>query len=170
MKKNVILMLFAIVLSVVVSSCKEEKKELATSVSETVEVKTYQPKHQSKVVDLSSKETYVYVNAPTKHKARSVTVDYDPKIPYAKPIVIKYSYGNGDTYTYTVPKDFGLWKNQNGKFRVITDDECTVWVQGQIRNGKFKELIFYGNPENNGKKIKPNSYYNLPVGLIRYCK
>lgn len=126
--------------------------------------------HQSTIFDLKTAKKYNYTNAPKKVSAKSVIVDYDKKIPYAKPITVKYSYASGDTYTFTIPANFGLWKNQAGRFRVITDNDCTVWLQGQTKNGKFMEFVFYGNPKYNGKKIKPNSYQDLPAGKIRYCK
>ena len=171
MKKiNVFLMLFAIALSIMVS-CKEEPKEQPVlPTPEPPKKEVYQPQHQSTIVDLSSKKTYEYINTPSSQKAKSVVVDYDTKEAYAKPIIIKYSYENGDTYTYTIPKEFGLWENENGRLRVITDDNCTVWLQGQTKKGIFKEFVFYGNPNFNGKKIKPNSYLNLPAGMIQYCK
>ena len=155
----------------VMFSCKKETKEQPTvQTPEPPKQEVYQPKHQSVTVDLSKKGTYEYINAPTGQKAKSVTIDYDEKVAYAKPIVIKYSYDNGDTFSYIIPKEFGLWENENGKFRVVSDDKCTVWVQGQTKKGKRKEYVFIGDPENNGKKIKPNSYQNHPKGLIKYCK
>ena len=172
MKKSIFLALCASVLAVSISSCKEEKKEVETTpvVQEPAKVEVYQPKHQTLSVDLNTDKTYVYTNAPTTTPAQSVEITYDPKTPYAAPIVIKYTYPNKDTYTYTIPKEFGLWENEAGKLRVISDNECTVWLQGQTKKCKFKEFIFYGNPKFNGKKIKPNSYLNHPSGLIKYRK
>jgi hypothetical protein len=95
-----------------------------------------------------------------------VAVNYSKKAPYVKPIEVKYSYKNGDTYTYVIPSTFALWQNEAGKLRVVVDRENTVWLQGQTKSGKFHELIFYGNPKFNGTKIKPNSY----VDEIRYSK
>lgn len=147
------------------TACKAKKEEPVVE-QVTVKEEVYQPKHHSKTIDLSSIKTYEYVSAPTSEPATSVVVS-NYQTPYKEPIVIKYSYANGDSYTYTIP-DFGLWCNQNGKIRVITDKENTVWLQGQTKKGKFHELIFYGNPKFNGKKIKPNSYLNPPYGLIEY--
>ena len=171
MKKSLIFLsaVICVVLVTFFTCCKEEKSvEPPVVVDEPAPVEVYQPKHQSFNVDLSTAKTYEYVNAPTKTSATSVTVDYDPKVPYAKPITIKYTYSNGDTYTFIIPKEFGLWENEAGRFRVVTDNECTVWVQGQTKKGKFHEFIFYGDPKFNGKKIKPNSYLNHPTGMIKY--
>lgn len=166
----VLLMLFAIAMCIT-TSCKEEKKvEPIPTPTPPAKQEVYQPKHQSNTVDLSSNQKYVYINAPTSQKATSVVVNYNPKVAYKEPIEIKYAYSNGDTYTYTIPTEFGLWENEAGFFRVVSDNECTVWLQGQTKGGKFKEFIFYGDPKNNGKKIKPNSYLNHPAGLIKYCK
>lgn len=173
MKKGLICLgaVLCVVLICFFTCCKEEKKvESPVVVEEPAPVEVYQPKHQSSTIDLSSVKKYEYVSSPTQSPATSVTVDYDPKTPYAKPIEVKYTYANGDTYTYIIPKEFGLWKNEAGRFRVVADNECTVWLQGQTKKGKFHEFIFYGDPQFNGKKIKPNSYLNHPTGLIKYRK
>ena len=80
-----------------------------------------------------------------------------------------YVYPNGDTFTYVI-NNFFVWPNQNGRDRIITDGDCTVWIQGQTKGGKFYEFVFYGDPKHNGSKIKPNSYRNLPAGEIKYRK
>lgn len=153
------------------ASCNKDNKEPETApVPDTPKEEVYQPVHNSSTVDLKTAKKYAYYNAPTSSPAASVQVLYDQKAPYTQPIVVKYTYANGDTYTYTVPADFGLWRNEAGRFRVIYDDKGTVWMQGQTKAGKFHELIFYGDPQFNGKKIKPNSYRNLPAGEIKYRK
>ena len=58
-------------------------------------------------------------------------------------------------YTYIIPETFGLWKNEAGKLRVVTDENYTVWVQGQTKKGKFHEFIFYADPKFNGTIINP---------------
>lgn len=158
MKKfSLILALFMVVMFVACN--KEETKTQEQTVPQTPQKEeVYQPVHSSTVVDLKTAKKYQYFAAPSNAVANSVSVDYDAKTPYAKPIVVKYAYPNGDTYTYTVPETFGLWTNQAGKFRVVTDKENTVWIQGQEKNGKFHEFVFIGNPQHNGIKIKPNSY------------
>lgn len=133
-----------------------------------VEQEVYQPKHQNSVIDLKSAQKYEYVNAPYGVPAISVELSYNPKVPYAQPIIIKYKYENGDSYTYTIPAELGLRANENGKLRILSDKENTVWLQGQTKNGKFHEFIFYGNPKYNGKRIKPNSYLKSPTGDIKY--
>lgn len=143
-----------------------KKKEVTESAPK---VEQYQPKHEKAVVDLKNIKSYNYFNAPMATAAKSVVVTYDPEVLY-QPITIKYGYENGDTYTYTIPVEFGLWENEAGRLRVVSDAEGTVWLQGQTKAGKFCEFVFYGNPKYNGKKIKPNSYRNLPAGEIVYCK
>ena len=165
--KNFIIFAF-IAVALCVTSCKKEQPAPEPVKDPVPEV--YQPVHTGKTVDLASAETYSYFNAPTNNVAQFVSVKYDSKTPYKAPIVIEYSYSNGDTYTYTIPKDFGLWENEAGYLRVVTDKENTVWLQGQTKKGKFHEFIFYGNPKFNGKKIKPNSYLNHPAGVIKYAK
>ena len=152
-------------------SCGEKEKEVEKAPApEPVKEEVYQPQHQSQTIDLKTVKKYNYFAAPTAAPATSVVVNYDQKKPYAQPIEVKYTYANGDTYTYIVPAEFGLWKNTAGKFRVISDEEGTVWLQGQIKKGKFCEFVFYGDPKHNGTKIKPNSYKNLPAGEVKYRK
>ncbi len=107
---------------------------------------------------MRSIKTYNYYNSPFSTSATSVEVEYNAKVLY-QPIKIRYKYSNGDTYTHVIPDQFGLWQNENGRLRVVSDGS-TVWLQGQTREGKFCEFVFYGDPKNNGKKIKPNSYRN----------
>lgn len=166
--KTIIRSIAFCVVTILVCACQEKKPEPAPAPVEPAKKEVYQPKHQSSTVDLKSIAKYEYVNAPFNEPAISVDVTYDPKVVYKRPIMIKYKYANGDSYTYTIPSEFGLWPNEAGKLRVITDDECTVWLQGQTKKGRFHELIFYGNPKYNGKKIKPNSYLNPPSGEIKY--
>lgn len=154
---------------VFVTSCGNKKEEVPAPAPEPVVEEVYQPQHTSVTVDLKTIKTYNYTAAPEGAPATSVVVNYDQKKPY-QPIEIKFTYANGDTRTYIVPADFGLWKNQSGRFRVVSDDKCTVWLQGQTKKGKFCEFVFYGDPQFNGKKIKPNSYRNLPAGEIKYRK
>lgn len=151
------------------ASCSKKQEAVETNVvPETPKQEVYQPQHQSSTVDLSTARKYAYFNAPLDAPATSVAVNYDQKAPYAKPIEVVYSYANGDTFVYTIPAEFGLWKNSAGRFRVISDAECTVWLQGQTKSGKFHEFVFFGNPKYNGTKVKPNSYRNLPAGEIKY--
>ena len=159
--------LFALAIGVL-TACKAKKETPVEEPAAVAEQEVYQPKHQSQTIDLSSVKTYEYVSAPTSQVATSVAVSYNKQAPYKEPVVIKYLYSNGDSYTYTIPSNFGLWCNEVGRIRVIIDKENTVWLQGQTKKGKFHEFIFYGNPKFNGKKIKPNSYLNLPDGLIEY--
>ena len=161
--------LFALCAMVCMLAVSCGKKKEATPVVQEPKVEQYQPKHGRATVDLENIKTYNYYNAPMAAAAKSVVVTYDPKVLY-QPITIKYSYENGDTYTYDIPVTFGLWANENGRLRVVSDAEGTVWLQGQTKAGKFCEFVFYGNPKYNGKKIKPNSYRNLPAGEIVYCK
>ena len=152
----------------IVFSCKEQKQESEPVQAPVVEV--YQPAYFDYMVALTNAKTYAYFNAPCDMAAKTVKVSYDAKTPYAEPIVIKYTYSNGDTHTYTISKDFGLWANELGRLRVVIDEYNTVWLQGQTKKGKFHEFVFYGDPKFNGKKIKPNSYTNHPVGVINYVK
>ena len=163
--RNFIIYLAFIAIALSVTACKQ-KQEPAPVQEPPVEV--YQPVHTSQTVDLAATDKYIYFRAPLNDVAQSVKVSYDAKTPYAAPIAIVYTYQNGDTYTYTIPKDFGLWNNEYGRLRVVIDKENTVWLQGQTRKGQFHEFIFYGNPKFNGKKIKPNSYINHPEGIIKY--
>lgn len=169
MKKFFGMLAFAAIASMF-ASCGEEKKAEPAPVPEPVKEEVYQPQHNAQTVDLKAAKKYNYFNAPTASPAASVVVNYNEKTPYAAPIEVKFTYANGDSFTYTVPASFGLWKNQAGKFRVISDNECTVWIQGQEKSGKFHEFVFYGDPKHNGTKIKPNSYKNLPAGEIKYRK
>jgi len=166
MKKTIAL--FALV-SMLASCSQNSETTDPNPVPEPIEEAVYQPQHQSATIDLASAKKYDYRNAPLDKPATSVTVNYD-KVPYAKPIEVVYTYENGDTFTYIIPADFGLWQNSVGRFRVIKDAECTVWLQGQTKNGKFHEFVLFGRPEKNGQKIRPNSYRNLPDGEIKYRK
>lgn len=166
MKK--IFVMFAI--ASILASCGGKKQQEETVAPEPPKQEVYQPKHQTETIDLKTAKKYDYRNAPTASPATSVVVKYDPKTPYAQPIEVTYTYENGDTFTYVIPAEFGLWKNQSGKFRVISDDACTVWLQGQTKKGKFHEFVLPGDPKYNGVKIKPNSYRNLPSGEIKYRK
>lgn len=164
MKTVKILALFAICIFAV--SCNKEQAPAPEPVPEAPEV--YQPQNVQEFVDLTKVKTYNYYKAPKADlSAASVAVTYDEKVLY-QPIKIKYTYANGDTYTYTIPAEFGLWANEAGRLRVVTDKQNTVWLQGQTKTGKFCEFVFYGDPAFNGKKIRPNSYRNLPAGEIVY--
>lgn len=165
-------MLAFVMIASLFASCSEEKKVPTPSApAETAPVEeVYQPKHDAQTVDLKIAKKYQYFTAPTSEPATSVVINYNQKRPYVDPVEVKFNYANGDTYTYTIPATFGLRKNQAGKFRVISDNECTVWIQGQEKNGRFHEFVFYGDPKYNGTKIKPNSYRNHPAGEIRYRK
>ena len=169
MKKFFGMLVFIIMISLLASCGKEKKVEL-TPAPEPVKEEVYQPTHQSATIDFKTAKKYNYFNAPTNSPATAVVVNYNEKTPYAAPIEVKFNYANGDTFTYTISAEFGLWKNQAGKFRVISDNDGTVWLQGQTKKGRFCEFVFYGNPKNNNSKIKPNSYKNLPAGEIKYCK
>lgn len=142
-------------------SCKQKEAPVQEAKPEV-----YVPKHVVEHVDLNNIKTYNYINAPAGAAAISVVVNYRTDKLY-EPIEIKYSYKNGDTRTYIVPKEFGLWENEAGRLRVVADN-TTVWLQGQTKAGKFCEFVFYGDPKHNGKKITPNSYRNLPAGEIVY--
>jgi hypothetical protein len=167
MKKSIFILALCALVMCLMASCKNEApKEESAPVEKPAVEEVYQPKHQSQTIDFKGLATYTYFKAPMATTAKTVTVNYNPKVVYEQPIVIKYTYENGDTYTYVIPKTFGLWKNENGKFRVVVDKQNTVWLQGQTSAGKFHELIFYGAPKNNEKKIKPNSY----LGNINYSK
>ena len=164
MKKFIILLAF-IAVALNVTCCKSPQP--APEVTEPV-VQVYTPVHTTNTIDPYSAKKYAYFAAPVDAVAQSVSVSYDKTTPYAQPIVIVYTYENGDTYTYIIPKDFGLWSNELGRLRVVFDKENTVWLQGATKKGQFHEFIFYGNPKFNGKKIKPNSYINHPHGIIKY--
>lgn len=167
--KGLMKVIAMLVIAVTVASCNKKEESVPVPVQEPVK-EVYQPVHQKQDIDLKKVRKYNYFQAPTAQPAKSVTVDYDQKTPYARPITVKYSYANGDTYTFIIPAEFGLWKNQAGKFRVVSDAEGTVWLQGQSKKGRFMEFVFYGDPKYNGKKIKPNSYRNPPAGEIKYRK
>ena len=167
MKKFQIFAMFAML--VMLASCAEKKKEEPVVTPTPPPVEVYQPKHKTTDVDLSAVKKYEYFNAPTTASAVSVEVKYNTT-PYVEPIEVKYAYSNGDTFTYVIPKNFGIWANEIGNLRVVKDADCTVWIQGQTKQGKFHEFIFFGNPKYNGTKIKPNSYRNPPVGEIKYSK
>lgn len=151
--------------ALIVSCGKKEEQKAETQVPAEPEV--YQPKSQKIVVSLETAETYAYFDTPKAEAAEAVDVFYG-ETEYSQPTTIRYSYANGDELVYEIPQEFGLWKNQNRRFRVVSDADQTVWVQGQTKQGKFHEFVFYGDPKNNGKKIKPNSYRNLPNGEIVY--
>ncbi len=167
MKKFIILAMCTM-FCMLAASCGKKKQETDPAPKPKTEV--YQPRHVRVEVDLKNIKTYNYFSAPMSTPAKSYTVAYNTKVPYAQPIEIKYTYANGDTYTYFIPDDFGLWENEAGRLRVVTDTDGTVWLQGQTKAGKFCEFVFYGHPQYNGIKITPNSYRNLPSGEIKYRK
>ena len=170
MKKFIILFaFFAIALSAMTSCQKKQVVEEVQTVCEMPAVAPYQPVHFMDTLKLKDLNCYTYFNAPTEEVPKSVTVKYDTKYPYTAPIIVCYTYQNGDTYTYIVPEEFGLRTNEIGRFKIIQDDELTVWMQGQTSNGRFYEFVFYGNEKFNSVKIKPNSHYNHPHGVIKYC-
>ena len=148
------------------ASCgkKEEKP-----VVETPQQEVYKPVHKASTIDLKTAKRYDYRNAPMSAPATGVSVNYDQTHLY-RPITIRYAYANGDSFTYTIPAEFGLWQNEAGKLRVLSDNNCTVWIQGQTKGGKLHEFVFYGDPKYNGTKVTPNSYRNLPAGEIKYRK
>ncbi len=119
-------MLAFVAIASMCASCNEEKKTEVAPAPAPVKEEVYQPQHNAQAVDLKAAKKYNYFNAPTGSPAASVVVNYNEKTPYAAPIEVKFSYANGDSFTYTVPATFGLWKNQAGKFRVISDNECKV--------------------------------------------
>ena len=162
MKKIFLLLAFACILF----SCSKKKENVVEEIVQQPVKEVYQPVHQKMVIDFQKTIMYNYFEAPKASAAKSVTVNFDQTALYVKPIEVVYLYENGDTFTYVLEK-FGVWQNENGKYRIITDEKNTVWVQGQTKSGKFKEFVFYGNPEFNGK-ISPNSYRNLPKGEIKY--
>ena len=167
MKSFKIFAMFAMLF--VLASCAKKEKPQASVAEAPAPVEVYQPKHQTTDVNLAAIQKYEYRNAPSAEAAIAVEVKYS-KVAYAEPITVKYSYKNGDTYTYVIPKNFTIWPNENGRLRVVKDADCTVWIQGQTKSGKFHEFVFYGDPKHNGGKIKPNSYRNLPEGEIKYRK
>lgn len=167
--KSLMKVLAMFIIAMAVASCNKKQESVPAPIPEPVK-EVYQPKHEQQEIKLDGLQKYNYFQAPQAQAAASVSVDYDAKTPYAKPIAVKYTYANGDTYTFIIPADFGLWKNQAGKFRVVSDAETTVWLQGQSKKGRFIEFVFYGNPKYNGTKVKPNSYRNPPAGEIKYRK
>lgn len=160
MKRFIKIFALVAMFALMVSACKQKKEE--APIPEAPKPEVYQPQHKTAVVDLKTAKTYHYVAAPMSTAAKSVTVNYDGKNPY-QTILVTFVYVNGDTFIYTVPDEFGIWKNEAGKWRILNDGS-TVWMQGQTKQGKFHELIFYGDPRNNAKKITPNSY----TGVIAY--
>ena len=165
MKKNLILAMCATICMLAATACGNKEEKAPVSAPAPVEKPAYQPKHTTTTVDLTKGlKKYNYVAAPTGAPAVSVSVDYGK--PYTKPTTVKFVYANGDTRTLVVPADFGLWNNSKGTPRVVTDKACTVWLQGQTKKGKFCEFVFFGDPQYNGKKVKPNSYR----GEIKYRK
>lgn len=169
MKKSIILFtFFAIALSVLVSCQKKQPTNVVSTVESEPEVaEIYQPVHRTENVRLEEMKRYTYYASPTSEPAVSVVIQYNEQ-PYVAPTIVTYSYKNGDTYTYILPKEFALRENEIGRLRIVQDQYHTVWMQGQTKKGKFHEVIFYGNPEFNNKKIKPNSYINHPKGVIKY--
>ena len=97
MKNFKIFAMFAML--IMLASCADDKKKQEPVVTAPPPVEVYQPVHQTASVDLNAIKTYEYRNAPTGVAATSVEVKYDAT-PYAQPIEIKYSYANGDTFTY----------------------------------------------------------------------
>jgi hypothetical protein len=155
MKKSIIVMMLAIACICLVS-CKQQKEEKVTVEKAVVVEEVFQPRHNMQHVEYSS-ETYNYYNAPYSIAASGVEIANDESVG------VIFSYDNGDSFTFYL-EDFAIWKNSEGTPRVIVDDECTVWLQGQTRNGRFYEFVFYGDPQYNGQKITPNSY----LGEIKY--
>ena len=100
MKSFKIFAMFAMLF--VLASCAKKEKPQALVAEAPVEV--YQPKHQTTDVNLAAIQKYEYRNAPSTEAAIAVEVKYS-KVPYAEPITFKYSYKNGDTYTYVIPKN-----------------------------------------------------------------
>lgn len=166
------LAIFAMILVCVSCGSKEEQATpdlTSKPVTEPAKQEVYQPVHKSENVNAMRCKKYNYFAAPLATPATSVQVDYTT--PYKSDVIVKYTYANGDTYTYTIAKTYGLWTNaQTGNYKVICDDKCTVWLQGQTYTGGFHEFVFYADPALNGTKIKPNSFKNLPAGEIKYRK
>ena len=170
MKKFIILlMLFAASFSMMTSCQKKQTSVETQPVMEEPVVNTPQVVHIYDTIKLKDLNHYTYFNAPNDEAVTDVCVKYDTKHPYAAPIIVKYTYQNGDTYTYIIPEEFGLRKNEYGRFRIIQDGFHTVWMQGQNNKGYLYEIVFYGDPQFNLSKIKPNSYFKHPYGSIRYC-
>lgn len=149
---------------------KETEKTSVEPVTPKPQVEEYQPVHKSTTVDPRSSKRYAYFNAPQETAAVNVMINYDSTNTAAAPIHVTYGYANGDTYTYTIPAGFYLRCNESGRPRIIVDIYNTVWIQGQRKGDEFHEFVFYGDPQFNGVKIKPNSYRNQPAGEIKYLK
>lgn len=164
----IILTLFAIAFSV--ASCQQKQVEnIEQNTGSEPVVKPYQAVHINETIDLKDLTSYTYFYAPFNKPAKDVTVKYDLKRPYAAPIIVNYTYQNGNTYTYIIPKEFGLRTNELGRLKLIQDKYNTVWMQGQTADGKFYEIVLYGDSKFNEVKIKPNSHLNHPYGVIEYC-
>ena len=167
MKKSIILFaFFAIALSVMVSCQKKQP----TNVTEPVEpevAEVYQPVHQTEHIKLADLNCYTYYASPTTVAALDVIIKYDEQ-PYAASTSVTYFYENGDTYTYVLPKEFAIRKNELGRLRIVQDQYHTVWIQGQNAKGMLYEVVFIGDPVHDGYKIRPNSYKNHPYGVIEY--
>ncbi len=149
------------------TACANKQEEAPAAPAENTPVEeVYLPQHQTKALEAKELRKYNYYNAPTAAAASKVVVTYDEKNSSAKPIEVAFSYPNGDSFVYTLPAGFSLWKNSAGKVRIVSDGEQTVWLQGQTKKGKFCEFVFFGDPKHNGAKIKPNSY----TGKITYRK
>lgn len=158
--KKILLSLAVIGLLASCGNNDAEKDVAKQTTPQEVEKPTPPPvKHDVNTVDFKSMKKYNYVNAPKTVAAKSVVVNYDAKNPYAKPLEVVFTYSNGDTFKYVL-QDFALWNNQAGKPRLVADASNTVWLQGQTKNGKFCEFVFFGDPKHNGSKISPNSYKN----------
>ena len=168
--RKVIILFTLIAIALGVSSCQKKQAVCEPTPEVTPVVQEYQPVHHQNNVDLNEVEKYHYFYAPSTEIPKYVNVKYNQTEPYADPILVEYHYQNGDTFTYVISSDFGLWENEYGRLRVVIDEQATVWMQGQTKQGKFHEFIFYGDPSFNGTKIKPNSYYNHPDGMIKYVE
>lgn len=143
------------------TSCSNSKEETPAPAPEPVQEAPYEPQHVTDTIAVKNLKTYNYLAAPAGVPAQSVSVDYGT--PGRKPVGIRFSYPNGDTRTVVLPAGFKLWSNQAGQPRVVSDKFCTVWVQGTV-NGRFCEVVVFGDPSLNEKRIKPDSY----KGTITY--
>lgn len=153
--------LFSLVITFVAGafvSCDNEQQTKESSDEPIVDEVSYVPVQRDSTIDLTAMKHYNYFDAPINAVASSVEVFYD-KTPYSAPTKVVYTYDSGDTFTYLIPSEFGLWVNESGFFRVVTDSLMTVWMQGQTKDGKLIEFVFFGTPDLNGSKIKPNSYF-----------
>lgn len=175
MKK--VLGFLAIFAMFVTASCNKTEEKVAEPVAPSTAVQEQQtvqsvatnPVVQTKALNAMKLKKYNYFAAPMDQAATGVVVDYTT--PYKSDVSVKFMYADGSTYTYTIAKTYGLWANlKTGKYKVVTDDQCTVWLQGSTYSGGYHEFVFYGDPKNNGKKIKPSSFKNLPAGQIVYRK